>query len=135
MVTLVLLSGCANRSVHQEDLDAWINVPVVALDTHSFMLTLPMVKTFTENGLEIRVYSNKAGMSRCSGNGFSSTSTHFGTALAYQNFSAFQNCTSKLMGCDAIFYIRDDTVLEAKAVGQCYTDKKSRPEKGYQKFR
>ncbi len=129
---LMGLAGCA--VVHQEDLDAWIDVPVVALDTHSFLVTLPMAKTVTESGVEIRVYSNKAGFTNCGGGGFGSINSSPGNSIAYQNFSSFQNCTSKLVGCDGVFYIRDGKVLEAKAVGRCYTNEKSRPEKGYERF-
>lgn len=127
-----LLTACA--TVHQADLDAWVDVPVIALDTHSFMLTLPMVRTVTDSGVEIRVYSNKRGVSSCGGSGFGAANSQQGSAMSYQNFSAFRNCTSGLIGCDAVFYIRDGKVIEVKAVGQCYTDERSRPEKGYERF-
>ncbi|MDP3281492.1 MAG: hypothetical protein U1D41_16315 [Nitrosomonas sp.] len=48
----VLLTGCA--TVRQSDLDAWVGVPVIALDTHSLLLGFPMVKTITDSGIEIR---------------------------------------------------------------------------------
>ena len=131
-IMVVLLAGCA--TVHQSDLDAWVGVPVIALDTHSFMLTLPMVKTVTDSGVEIRVYSNKRGVSSCGGSRFGAVNSPQGTAMSYQSFTAFRNCTSGLVGCDAVFYIRDGKVIEVKAVGRCYTDERSRPEKGYERF-
>lgn len=126
------LLGCA--AVRQSNLDAWVDVPVIALDTHSFFLTLPMVRTVTDSGIEIRVYSNKVGVSSCGGSGFGSVNSPQGSALSYANFNAFQNCTSRMVGCDGIFYIRDDKVIEAKPVGRCYTNEAIRPEKGYERF-
>ena len=131
-LAIALLSSCA--SVRQSDLDAWINVPVIALDTHSFFLTLPMVKTITESGVEIRVYSNKQGFSMCAGSGFGNANSPKGSSMSYSNFSAFQNCTSKMVGCDGVFYIRDSKVIEAKAVGRCFTTDATRPEPGYERF-
>ena len=125
-----LLPSCA--TVHQSDLDAWANVPVVALDTHSFFVTLPMVKTFTDSGVEIRVYSNKVGVSSCGGSALRTSGN--GGNLSYANFLTFQNCSSRLAGCDGVFYIRDARIIEAKAVGRCYTNERLRPEKGYERF-
>lgn len=134
-IILVFLAGCTvARTVHQDDLDAWVGVPVIALDTHSIMLTLPMIKTVTDSGVEIRVYSNKRGISSCGGTGFGAINSQQSGTMSYQNFTAFRNCTSGLVGCDNIFYVRDGKVMEAKAVGHCYTDERSRPEKGYEKF-
>lgn len=137
---VALFSGCAIRQVRQSDLDAWKDVPVEALDTHSLFLTFPMVKTITESGVEIRVYSNKVGISSCTQNALSTKNSSLsGTGntaqgMSYQNFNAFQNCSSRLVGCDAIFYIRDGKVLEVKPVGQCYTDETGRPEPGWERF-
>lgn len=129
---VLLCPGCA--TVHQSDLDAWVNVPVVALDTHSFFVTLPMVKTITDTGVEIRVYSNKVGISTCGGGAFKTTSSAIGGTMSYANFAAFQNCSSRLAGCDGVFYIRDGRVIEAKPVGRCYTNETMRPERGYERF-
>ena len=111
-------------SLRMADLDSWLGVPVIAIDTHSFLLTLPMVKTVTDSGVEIRVYSNKRGIVSCGGTGF----------LSYSNFNTFQACSAGLVGCDGIFYIRDGKVIEVKAVENCYTNEKSRPEKGWERF-
>jgi hypothetical protein len=87
-------------SLRMADLDSWLGVRVIAIDTHSFLLTLPMVKTVTDSGVEIRVYSNKRGIVSCGGTGF----------LSYSNFNTFQACSAGLVGCDGIFYIRDGKV-------------------------
>jgi len=139
-LAVVLFSGCAVRQVRQSDLDAWKDVPVEALDTHSFFLTLPMVKTITDSGVEIRVYSNKVGISRCAQNAFGIKNNSLSGAgntvqgMSYQNFNSFQNCSSQIAGCDAVFYIRDGRVLETKPVGKCYTDDTVRPEPGWERF-
>lgn len=123
LLILLFFSGCASKTVRQQDLNAWNNVPVEELDTHSLFLTLPVIKTKTENDIEIRVYPNKVNISDCDGNyvknGFMSSSI----------FNAYQTCTSRLVGCDNIFYIKDKKVLEYKPVGRCYTDETVQPEK------
>lgn len=132
ILAVAVLSSCA--TVRQSDLDAWVNVPAIALDTHSFFLTLPMVKTVTDSGIEIRVYSNKHGFSSCVGSGLANTNSTNGNTVSYANFSALQSCTSKMVGCDGVFYLRDGRVLEAKPVGRCYTNEATRPEPGYERF-
>ncbi len=132
LLITVLLTSCA--TVRQSDLDAWAGVPVIALDTHSLLLGYPMIKTFTDTGIEIRIYSEKIGVSSCAGSGFGSANLQRGSTLSSANFTAYQSCTSRLVGCDGIFYIRDGKVIEAKVAGSCYTDKSYRPEPGYEKF-
>lgn len=139
-IAVALLSGCTTHQVKQTDLETWIGVPVEALNTHSLFLTIPMVKTLTESGVEIRNYVNKVGVSRCSQNAFGARNSNaFGTDnnvqfISYANFNSFQNCSSQMVGCDNIFYIRDGKVLEYKPVGRCYTDETVRPEKGWERF-
>lgn len=118
--------GCAGtqKQVRQQDLDAWVGMPVEALDTQSFFLTLPMVKTVIDSGIEIRVYPNKKTISSCGGFGFVSNA----------NFQSFQSCSAQLYGCDNIFYIKEKRIIQYKPVGNCYTDEIVLPEAGYQKF-
>lgn len=132
LLVAALLTGCA--TVRQSDLDAWVGVPVIALDTHSLLLAFPMVRTITDSGIEIRIYSEKIGVSSCYGSGLGSASSPWGSTLSYANFNAYQSCVSRVVGCDGIFYIRDGKVIEAKVAGQCYTDESYRPEPGYEKF-
>ncbi len=138
LLSVGLLGGCAGtRSpfVSQSDLDAWVGVPVIALDTHSLFLTVPMVKTITDSGVEIRNYVNKRGISSCGGSGFGTVNSPQGSSLSYASFNAFQNCTSGMVGCDNIFYIRDGKVIEYKPVGRCYKNEAVKPEKGYERFK
>lgn len=134
------VTGCATHQsplVNQADLDAWKDVPVAALDAHSLFITVPMIRTVTESGVEIRNYSNKVASSTCARN-VTGTTQIAGTAqrpIAYGQFNQMQNCIAGMRGCDNIFYIKDGKVLEYKAVGQCYTNEKVRPQPGWERLR
>ena len=136
----IALLGCAGAFVKQADLDAWKDVPVEALDTHSIFLTHPMIKTVTDSGVEIRVYSDKVGISSCAQNAFGQSnvnvagSGYSGQGVSSQNFNAFQTCSSRVTGCDAVMYIQNRKAVEAKVVGQCYMNEKLRPEPGWERF-
>ena len=126
LITLTLfINGCAGMLVRQEDLDAWVGVSVEELDTHSFFLTVPVAKTITDSGIEIRVYSNKKNISSCFGTGNIDGKAYSNDA----DFTAIQNCSSGLVGCDNIFYIKDKKVLEYKPVGRCKTAAFLQPER------
>lgn len=120
VVCAVLLAGCA--TVRQSDLDAWVNMPVEALDTHPLFVTLPLVRTKTESGIEVRNYANGMDVSRCSGQALASGSRRYVTV------DAFSNCTHGRVVCNNIFYIRDGKVLEYAPTGRCYTDATVRPQ-------
>jgi hypothetical protein len=124
-----LLSSCAGLAVRKQDLDAWIEIPVEALDTHSLFLTVPMVRTKTDSGIEIRNYANGRNMSSCSGAG----STY--VAGKWVQGNAFSNCTSGWRGCNNIFYIRDGKVLEYAPTGQCYTNESVQPQERYKRLK
>jgi len=118
------LVACA--TVRQKDLDAWVGMPVEALDTHSLFLTVPMLRTKTESGIEIRNYANGRNFGSCSG---------FGSANArgsYVNANAFSNCSSGWVGCNNIFYIKDGKVIEYAPTGHCFTDERVQPQARYQ---
>ena len=55
-VILLGLAGCL--TVRKAHLNAWRNQPVESLDTQPFFLSLPMTRTFTGSGMEIRTYRN-----------------------------------------------------------------------------
>ena len=125
VLSFISVQSFASIFVNQEDLDSWISIPVIALDTHSLFATLPVARTVTETGVEVRVYSNKTAVGRC----FDS-----GTVMSSSQWNAYQNCSAKMVGCDNIFYIRDGKVLEYKVEGRCKTGKVVRPQKGWEKF-
>jgi hypothetical protein len=128
---VLLLIGC--RTVRPTDLDAWMNVPVEALDTHSLFITVPVIKTVTDSGIEIRDYVNKVNVGRCFGNG-QGTRSYGGQYVSYANYNAFTSCSSSMVGCDNIFYIKNGKVIEYKPVGKCFTDDRVRPEAGWERF-
>jgi hypothetical protein len=128
LIIALFIVGCA--TVRNSDLDAWQNIPVEALDTHSFFITLPVIKTLSDSGVEIRDYVNKRGVSGC----FKSGNANNYGYTTYTNYNAFQTCSSSMVGCDNIFYIRDGRVLEYKPVGRCKTNETVRPEVNWQRF-
>lgn len=120
------LAGCATVGVRQADLDAWTDVPVEALDTHTIFLSIPMFKTSTASGIEIRNYANGKDVASCYSNaGIVASGTYVSTARA----SAFTSCSSSRVVCNNIFYIRDGKVLEYAPTGRCYTDDRVRPQR------
>jgi len=125
----LLVGSCTTTSifVRQQDLDAWVNVPVEELDTHSFFITIPMTKTITQDGIEIRNYANTGRGNFCSANLNQNT---MGT-----NTSASGTCVNRTVGCNNIFYIKDGVVLEYMAQGNCITNKSLQPEYRLSKFR
>ena len=131
VILVLILAGC--KTVRPTDLDAWRNVPVEALDTHSLFITVPVIKTITDSGIEIRDYVNKVTVGRCFGNG-QGARTDGGPYVSYANYNAFATCSSGMVGCDNIFYIKDGKVIEYKPVGRCYTDDTVRPESGWERF-
>jgi hypothetical protein len=124
---VLLLAGCAVqtvKTVRQEDLDAWVDVPVDALNTHSLFLTIPMYKTFTESGVEIRNYVNGINLApQC----FSYGSGYVtGNNISSNTFTQCTAATSIV--CNNIFYIFNGRVIKYVPTGRCYTDETAQPQ-------
>ena len=133
LLLVFLVSGCAgldSKTVRQQDLDAWVGMPAEALDTHSLFITLPMVKTVTISGIEIRNYPNKRNISQCFGSG-----GMISNSLNYAAYNSFANCSGGLSGCDNIFYIKDGVVVEYAPTGWCSTDDTVRPQSRFQRLK
>ncbi len=77
-----VMTGC--KTVRLTDIDAWRDVPVEALDTHSLFITIPVVKTLTDSGIEIRDYVNKRNIGNCFGGG-QGTRNYAGGYMSYTN--------------------------------------------------
>ena len=120
IVIALVLSGCV---VRQEDLDAWVGQPIEALETHSFFVTVPLIKTKTSSGIEIWNYRNGQMHTSCYGN----------ASGGYLSTNLFANCSSGEIVCNNLFYIKDGYVLEYKPSGRCYTDATLQPERGFRK--
>lgn len=126
VVIVSLLAGCSIlRNVRQQDLDAWVGVPVEALDTHSFFITVPMFRTITDSGIEIRNYANGRDVVQCFGNAGANRVGNF------VNTNTFTTCSSGRIVCNNIFYIKDGKVIEYAPTGRCYTDETVQPQSRY----
>ena len=121
----VFLAGCAGL-VRQSDLDAWVGQPVAALDQQSFFLTLPMIRTKSTGGVEIRNYVNGRNIGSCFGSAYA-----YGTYTTYSNYTATSTCVGKKQACNNIFYIKNGKVLEYRPRGSggaiCFTDSRVLP--------
>ena len=127
---LVSLASCATvRQVRQQDLDAWVAMPAEALDTHSFFITVPMYRTVTASGIEIRNYANGYDVASCFGNAGANR------VGGYVNANAFTTCSSGRIVCNNIFYIKDGKVIEYAPTGRCYTDETVQPQGRYLRLR
>lgn len=126
LVLCLVLTGCVG--VRQQDLNAWVNMPVEALDTHSFFITLPVYKTITDEGIEVRNYVNGGEVSQCS-------TQILGKKNRYSNASAVTNCSTSNVVCNNIFYIKDKKVIEYAPTGRCMTDDSVRPQRRYYDFK
>lgn len=127
VVVALAVTGCA--TVRQQDLDAWVGMPVEALDTHSFFITVPIYRTVTASGIEVRNYANGVDVANC----FGSAGTN--RAGGFVNANAFTTCSSGRVVCNNIFYIKDGKVIEYAPTGRCYTDETVQPESRYLRLR
>ena len=122
MTLISLIAACAAKpTVQQQDLETWAGVSVKALDTHAFFMTVPMFRTKTPSGTEIRNYAfgydfqecfNKAGASKIGD---------------FVGEDTFITCSSSRIVCNNLFYIKEGTVLEYAPTGRCDTDEKIQP--------
>jgi hypothetical protein len=129
VVFATALAACSGLLVQQQDLDAWVGVPVEALDTHSIFITIPMFRTVTPSGIEIRNYANGRDVASCFTNAGANSTANF------VNASAFTTCSSGRVVCNNIFYIKDGKVVEYAPTGRCYTNSTAQPEPRYLKLK
>lgn len=126
---VLAISGCA--TVRQEDLDAWVGVPVEALDTHSFFITVPMYRSVTASGMEVRNYANGSDVAKC----FSNSGANTNKSGKHVSTSTFTTCSNNRVVCNNIFYIKDGKVVEYAPTGNCYTDETVQPQARYLRLR
>ncbi len=127
MVLVSLFAACTTtvRTVRQQDLDAWVGVSVAALDAHPFFMKVPMFRTRTDSGTEIRNYAYGYSFGNCFRNAGASQVGDF------VNENAFIACSSSRIVCNSIFYSKEGKVLKYAPTGRCYTDKTLQPEGRY----
>jgi hypothetical protein len=122
LATIFLTLACATApTVQQPDVNAWAGVSVEALDTHGFFMTVPMFRTKTDNGTEIRNYAYGYDFQEC----FSEAGAK--NIGDFVKEDAFIKCSSSRIVCNNIFYIKEGTVLEYAPTGRCDKDKKVQP--------
>lgn len=118
IIASILLTSCLATlgGVRQSDLDAWVGVPVTALDIHSLFLTMRLERTLTDDGIEVRNYINEDIRVICPAAGV---------------------CVQRRVACNNIFYIDEGYVIEYRPTGsggaRCYTDITNRPQGVWQK--
>lgn len=129
VVAALSMSACAGLLVRQQDLDAWVGIPIEALDTHSLFITVPMFRTVTPSGIEIRNYANGSDVASCFTNAGANRAGNF------VNANSFTTCSSGRVVCNNIFYIKDGKVVEYAPTGRCYTDSSVQPQARYQRLK
>lgn len=122
LAIISLISACTvATTIRQQDLDTWAGVSVEALDTHAFFMTVPMFRTKTDSGTEIRNYAYGYDFQEC----FSKAgASNIGDFI---NEDAFITCSSSRIMCNNIFYIKQGKVLEYAPTGRCDTNEKLYP--------
>ena len=118
------LAACV--SVREADTSAWVGAPISALDKHPVFITLPMVRTVTPDGTEIRNYINGGNIAMCSGGG-----DVYSGIQNFSSYSAFSTCMARFAACNNLFYVRGGKVQSYVPTGTgggvCYTDERTRP--------
>lgn len=123
-IIMLVIGGCA--TVRQQELDAWVGKPVVALETHPFFITVPVVKTQASDGTEIWNYINGANIGTCTGGG-----AVYGKTINFAAYNQFASCIQRFAACNNIFYIKNGIVQNYSPIGtggmRCYTDETLQP--------
>jgi hypothetical protein len=120
---LSALAACVN----QGDLTTWNGQPLSTLDRHPAFMALPVVRTMTQDGIEIRNYIDSRTLVQCSEGG-----AIFGKVLDTAAYNRFSSCLATAGACSNVFYLKDDRVLQYTLVGSggviCSTDPRRRPQ-------
>jgi hypothetical protein len=126
LIILAIVLGLAGCGVNQVDLDSWKGMPASHLDRHPVFLSVPVVRTVTPDGTEIRNYVNSRNIASCSGGG-----TIFAGNVNYATYNQFTSCMGGVAACNNIFFIKDGIVEQYTPIGtggaRCYTDDRVRP--------
>ncbi|MGE0475029.1 MAG: hypothetical protein AB7P17_15450 [Nitrospirales bacterium] len=123
-----MIAACAALpTVRQQDLDAWVGIPVEALNTHPSFKNERMFRTRTHGGTEIRNYAYGYNFEECFGKAGA------GKIGDFVEEDTFIRCSSGRIVCNNLFYIRNGKVLEYAPIGLCTTDTKVQPETHYLK--
>ncbi len=126
---LLIAASCTTKSiepsVRQQDLDAWVGASVEVLDSHDFFMKVPMYRTKTDSGSEVRIYAFGFNLGECFGE---AGATEVGDFVEVDDFFS---CSRSLVVCNHMFFIREGKVLEYAPTGRCMTDETVRPDPQY----
>jgi len=126
LLGIVWLAGCAPAPVvHHEEADVWAGTPVAALDTNPFFSALPMVRTSTPAGIEIRDYVDKKYVAGCLPPASANTKVF---TMNFGTYRAFRACSENMIGCDNVFYVDNGVVSQFAPSGQCKASAAVRPQ-------
>ncbi len=126
LLGIAWLAGCAAPPVaHHEEVDVWVGTPIATLDAQPFFSTLPMVRTITPAGIEIRDYVDKRYVAGCLPLAGANTKVFTMNSGTYR---AFRACSENMIGCDNVFYIDKGVVTQFAPSGQCKASEAARPQ-------
>src|SRR5438105_4789228 len=102
----------ACMAVREADLRSWQGRPVAELEKHPVFLTMPVVRTVTSDGTEIRNYVAARNAGKCSPDGsiFSSNVTH-------DAYNQFISCMQAYATCQNIFAIKAGVIERYTPIG------------------
>ena len=108
-------------TVQSQDYSNWTGMSVEFLDDHPFFNAVPMFRTKTGSGTEIRNYAYGYDFGEC----FTKAgATIFGDFVHEDEFIF---CSSSRIICNNIFYIKEEKILEYAPTGRCGSDKRVQP--------
>lgn len=125
LLIILFLTGCATPHeplrVHQEHLDAWTGMPIEALETHTWFLTRPRVKSKTSGGTEIWHYYDGYAATKCNSHG--NVSVNNSLFLPSAQYRSWASCADMKVGCNSIFFVKNNIITKYQVTGSCYTSK------------
>ena len=128
---LAALAGCStghtNPTVRQQDLDAWVGVPVQALTNHPLFSTMPIYLS-QEGAVEVRNYSNSKETEQCF-----TQEGHLHGDGKHASRDVFVSCSTNRITCNNIFYIENGKVTRYAPAGNCFTDERVWPQPPYRR--
>lgn len=126
-VSAILLTASfpVARTESPDVMNEWLSIPTVALDTNTGLGGLRLIRTVTNEGLELRTYSKKKNISSC---------IPSDQILSASQWKYFQECSAKLKGCDIRFVIKNGKVVSALEHGSCWRKSRIKPEPGWERL-
>lgn len=131
LLMLLLICGCSNKIVRQEDLNSWEKRNVIELEKHNLYSSLQRDKRELPNGQYLLIYTEKRLIAETSPGCFGSsigsfpgngTGYSFGTSMCGDKKITEDNCVHQ-------FVIEKNLIISYRVFGEnCYTTCKNQPE-------